>query len=123
MKSAQKQLSKYYSTSGYVCVQIILKKQKQAQSSCPQSHILQLDLLMFHFNERTMTEAKKNKKLGFIPKTSKTSEKKEVIKEPKGRLISWSPWPPANFKTRYPAFPLVTTVLILIILRWLTLVN
>ena len=55
-----------------------------------------------------MTEAKKNKKLGFGPKTSKTSEKKEVIKEPKGRLISWSPWPPANFKTRYPAFPLVT---------------
>ena len=40
-----------------------------------------------------------------------------------GRLISWSPWPPANFKTRYPAFPLVTTVLILIILRWLTLAN
>ena len=51
-----------------------------------------------------MTEAKK--KLGFVPKTSKTSEKKEVIKEPKGRLISWSPWPPANFKTRYQAFPL-----------------
>ena len=73
-----------------------------------------------------MTEAKKNKTLGFIPKTSKTSktsEQKELIKEPKGRLISWSPWPPANFKTRYPAFPLVTTVLILIILRWLTLAN
>ncbi len=70
-----------------------------------------------------MTEAKKNKKFGFNPKTSKTSEKKEVIKETKGRLISWSPWPPANFKTRYPAFPLVTTVLILIILRWLTLAN
>ena len=67
-----------------------------------------------------MTEAKKNKKLGFSPKTS---EKEELIKEPKGRLISWSPWPPANFKTRYPAFPLVTTVLILIILRWLTFSN
>ena len=39
----------------------------------------------------------------------------ELIKETKGRLISWSPWPPANFKTRYPAFPLVTTFLILII--------
>ena len=64
-----------------------------------------------------MTEGKKNKKLGFIPKTSKTSKKKEVIKEPKGRLIAWSPWPPANFKTRYPAFLLVTSVLILIILR------
>ena len=68
-----------------------------------------------------MGEAKRNKKLGFISKTSKTSEKKELPKEPKGRLISWSPWPPANFKTRYPAFPLVSTVLILIILRWLTL--
>ena len=68
-----------------------------------------------------MGEAKKNKKKGFIPKSPKTLVKKEVIKEPKGRLISWSPWPPANFKTRYPAFPLVTTVLILIILRWLTL--
>ena len=70
-----------------------------------------------------MGEAKRNKKPRFIPKTSKTSEKKELLKEPKGRLISWSPWPPANFKTRYPAFPLVTTVLILIILRWLLLAN
>ena len=70
-----------------------------------------------------MGEVKKNKKLGFMPKTSKTSEKKELLKGPKGRLISWSPWPPANFKTRYPAFPLVTTVLILIILRWFTLAN
>tara|TARA_Y100001968_G_scaffold230825_1_gene213668 strand:- start:139 stop:351 length:213 start_codon:yes stop_codon:yes gene_type:complete len=70
-----------------------------------------------------MGDKKKSKKLGFFPKTSKTSEKKEVIKEPKGRLISWSPWPPANFKTRYPAFPLVTTILILIILRWLTFTN
>ena len=70
-----------------------------------------------------MGEAKKRKKLGFLPKTSKVLEKKELIKEPKGRLISWSPWPPANFKTRYPAFPLIMTVLILIILRWLTLAN
>ena len=70
-----------------------------------------------------MAEAKKNKQLGFTPKTSKTSGKKEVTKEPKGRLISWSPWPPANFKARYPAFPLVTTVLILIIIRWITFAN
>ena len=70
-----------------------------------------------------MGESKRNKRLGFTPKISKTSEKKELLKEPKGRLISWSPWPPANFKTRYPAFPLVTTVLILIILRWFTLAN
>tara|TARA_B100000965_G_scaffold12904_1_gene9782 strand:+ start:345 stop:557 length:213 start_codon:yes stop_codon:yes gene_type:complete len=70
-----------------------------------------------------MTEANKDKKLGFTPKTSKALAKNEVFKEPKGRLISWSPWPPANFKTRYPAFPLVTTVLIIIILRWLTSAN
>ena len=70
-----------------------------------------------------MGETKKSKKLGFLPKTSKTSEKKQIIKESKGRLISWSPWPPANFKTRYPAFPLVTTVLILIILRLLYSTN
>ena len=65
-----------------------------------------------------MGETKKRKKLGFLPKTN-NPETKEVLKEPKGRLIEWSPWPPANFKTRYPAFPLITTVLILIILRWL----
>ena len=62
---------------------------------------------------------------GFAAKTTNTSETKtsKSSKEAKGRLISWSPWPPANFKTRYPAFPLVTTVLILIILRWITLAN
>ena len=70
-----------------------------------------------------MVAAKKSKRLGFKPKNIGSSEKKELFKEPKGRLISWSPWPPANFKTRYPAFPLVTTVIILIILRWLTLAN
>ena len=69
-----------------------------------------------------MGEAKKSKNLGF-QKSLKASEKKEAIKEPRGRLISWSPWPPANFKTRYPAFPLVMTVLILVILRWLTLLK
>ena len=63
------------------------------------------------------------KKYVFITKTIKTSEKKEVLKDTKERLIYWSPWPPANFKTCYPALPLVTTVLILIILRWLTLAN
>lgn len=51
--------------------------------------------------------------------TPKQAElKKKLIKEPKGRLISWSPWPPANFKTRYPAFPFVLTVIILIIGQW-----
>lgn len=31
------------------------------------------------------------------------------------RMISWSPWPPANFQTKYPAFPLVMTIMILFI--------
>ena len=70
-----------------------------------------------------MEATKKGKNLGFQPQTSKASGKMELIKEPKGRLISWSPWPPANFKTRYPAFPLVNTILVLIILRWLTFAN
>ena len=65
-----------------------------------------------------MGKARKSKRLGFLPKTS---AKQKVRKEPTGRLISWSPWPPANFKNRYPAFPLVSTVLILIVLRWLTI--
>ena len=70
-----------------------------------------------------MGEGKKSKNLGFVPSNPKSADKKEVTKEPKGRLIEWSPWPPANFKTRYPAFPLVTTILVLIILRWLILVK
>tara|TARA_B100000579_G_C22004515_1_gene476745 strand:+ start:183 stop:398 length:216 start_codon:yes stop_codon:yes gene_type:complete len=67
-----------------------------------------------------MGEATKGKKNGFVPSISKTSDKKTVVKQqPTGRLISWSPWPPANFKTRFPAFPLVTTIIILTILRWI----
>ena len=31
------------------------------------------------------------------------------------RMFSWSPWPPANFQTKYPAFPLVMTIIILLI--------
>ena len=38
--------------------------------------------------------------------------------KPQGRLISWSPWPPANFQTRYPAFPFVLTILIIVIGQW-----
>ena len=46
-------------------------------------------------------------------------EKKRVISNvPQGRLISWSPWPPANFQTRYPAFPFVLTILIVVIGQW-----
>ena len=49
---------------------------------------------------------------------SQKSKKKVASTEPQGRLISWSPWPPANFQTRYPAFPFVLTILILIIVQW-----
>ena len=50
--------------------------------------------------------------------TSKKLIKKAISNEPQGRLISWSPWPPANFQTRYPAFPFVVTILILAIGQW-----
>ena len=49
---------------------------------------------------------------------SKKSKIKVIANEPQGRLISWSPWPPANFQTRYPAFPFVLTILILVIVKW-----
>ena len=57
---------------------------------------------------------------GFAKQNSVPKKQKDLTssKELKGRLISWSPWPPANFKTRYPAFPLVLTLLILIIGQW-----
>ena len=56
---------------------------------------------------------------GFDPRTSE-SQKTEILKskESTGRLISWSPWPPANFQTRYPAFPFVLTILIIVIGQW-----
>ena len=57
---------------------------------------------------------------GFATKTSVKNKTIKFIssKEPKGRLISWSPWPPANFQTRYPAFPLVLTLLIVLVGQW-----
>ena len=57
---------------------------------------------------------------GFADNNSKSLKPKKLSNsiEPQGRLISWSPWPPANFQTRYPAFPLVLTVLILIVGKW-----
>ena len=57
---------------------------------------------------------------GFATKTQSTNKTKKLFtsKEPKGRLISWSPWPPANFQTRYPAFPLVLTLLIVLVGGW-----
>ena len=57
---------------------------------------------------------------GFASKTSDAKRIKKIIssKEPQGRLISWSPWPPANFQNRYPAFPLVLTLLIILVGQW-----
>ena len=57
---------------------------------------------------------------GFADNTSKFSKTKKLssTNEPQGRLISWSPWPPANFQTRYPAFPFVLTILIIVIGQW-----
>ena len=57
---------------------------------------------------------------GFATNKSSSPKTKKMISsiEPKGRLISWSPWPPANFQTRYPAFPFVLTILILIVGQW-----
>jgi hypothetical protein len=57
---------------------------------------------------------------GFATETSAPKKKKTLnsTNEPQGRLISWSPWPPANFQTRYPAFPFVVTILILAIGQW-----
>ena len=56
-----------------------------------------------------------NKGFGIKKIDKKATKNLTLPSEPKGRLISWSPWPPANFKTRYPAFPFVLTLLILII--------
>ena len=57
---------------------------------------------------------------GFADNTSKSLKTKTLTSsnEPKGRLIPWSPWPPANFQTRYPAFPFVLTVLIIVVGKW-----
>ena len=53
------------------------------------------------------SEKEKNKKIDF-----------NVKKPGSERMISWSPWPPANFQTKYPAFPLVMTIIILLIGQW-----
>ena len=57
---------------------------------------------------------------GFPTKTSTTGKAKKIIssKEPKERLISWSPWPTANFQNCYPAFPLTLTIIIAIVGQW-----
>ena len=57
---------------------------------------------------------------GFATKnsTSKNNKILNTSKKSSGRLISWSPWPPKDFQTRYPAFPFVLTILIIVILKW-----
>ena len=57
---------------------------------------------------------------GFADKTPKSLKTKKLTSfyEPQGRLISWSPWPPANFQSKYPAFPFVLTVLIIVVGQW-----
>ena len=49
---------------------------------------------------------------------SQKIKKKVTPKVTQGRLISWSPWPPSNFQTKYPAFPFVLTILIIVICQW-----
>ena len=57
---------------------------------------------------------------GFATKISKTQNTKTVSNpvKKKGRLISWSPWPSADFQTKYPAFPFVLTILIVVAGQW-----
>ena len=56
---------------------------------------------------------------GFDTKTTAPKNKKNLnfTRAPKTRLISWSPWPPADFQTRFPAFPFVLTILIIAVLQ------
>ena len=49
---------------------------------------------------------------------TKKAKKKVISNAPPGRLIAWAPWPPANFQTRYPAFPFVLTIIIIVIGQW-----
>ena len=54
---------------------------------------------------------------GFATNNSESQKSKKTLmaNQPQGRLIPWSPWPPASFQTRYPAFPFVLTVLIIVV--------
>ena len=54
---------------------------------------------------------------GFSTEKRDTVQLNNLKKKPLGseRMISWSPWPPANFQTKYPAFPLVMTILLLFV--------
>tara|TARA_Y100000589_G_C26841817_1_gene502287 strand:+ start:98 stop:292 length:195 start_codon:yes stop_codon:yes gene_type:complete len=56
---------------------------------------------------------------GFATENKNLTQVNELKKKQLGseRMISWSPWPPANFQSKYPAFPLVMTILLLLILQ------
>ncbi len=57
---------------------------------------------------------------GFSTELSDTKNLKKVSNTIKtnGRLISWSPWPTTDFQTKYPAFPFVLTMLIIVVGQW-----
>ena len=57
---------------------------------------------------------------GFASNKKDTNQQNKLKKKQFGseRMISWSPWPPANFQTKYPAFPLVLTILLLVIVQF-----
>ena len=57
---------------------------------------------------------------GFSTEISNSKNLKKVSNsiKSKGRLISWSPWPPADFQAKYPAFPFVLTIILIIIGQW-----
>ena len=58
---------------------------------------------------------------GFAEEKISKNRSKDFVKEKQlgsERMISWSPWPPANFQTKYPAFPLVMTIMLLLIGQW-----
>lgn len=58
---------------------------------------------------------------GFAEEELIKNSSKIFVKEKKlgsERMISWSPWPPADFQTKYPAFPLVMTIMLLFIGQW-----
>jgi len=59
-----------------------------------------------------------SKGFGTNNQVSQKLKKRVISNESQGRLISWSPWPPANFQTRYPAFPFVLTILIILVGQW-----
>ena len=80
---------------------------------------LQFILITLEFNQKIMAKGFATGKESLIKVNQ--IKKKELGSE---RMISWSPWPPANFQTKYPAFPLVMTIIILSIVQiYLSILN